>query len=150
MPLRFAGTKCGFSPYLQRILLNKHCRSNNDSSGTTLADKPDHRDLTPSICEEALASFSKSDDSLAGVIEQNHIELRDFMILSFICDQNAMSVEQICSALGLSRHTTIDCVGRLMSAGLVDAAIVDEPHASTNRVVPTGAGRTLARRILGN
>jgi hypothetical protein len=130
--------------------LNKHCRSNNDSSDTTLTDKPDQPDLTPSICEEALANFSKSDDSLAGVIEENHIELRDFMILSFICDQNAMSVEQICGALGLSRHSTIDCVGRLMNAGLIDAAIVDDAHASTNRVVPTGAGRTLARRILGN
>ena len=44
-------------------------------------------DLTRSICEEALDSFSQSDDSLADLIEDNHIEVRDFMVLSFVCDQ---------------------------------------------------------------
>ena len=107
-------------------------------------------DLTPSICEEALDRFSKSDDSLAELIEENHIEVRDFMILSFICDQDTMSVGQLSSALGLSRHTVIDCVSRLLKAELANAEISDDPHMSTNRVAPTGAGRVLAYRVLGS
>ena len=115
-----------------------------------MTDKRHPPDLTPSICEEALTGFSASDDSLAGLIEKHHIEVRDFMILSFICDQNTMSVGQLGDALGLSRHTMIDCVSRLIQAELANAELRDDPHMSTNRVTPTGAGRILARRILGS
>ena len=115
-----------------------------------MTEKRHPRSLTPSICEEALTGFSESDDSLAGVIEKHHIEVRDFMILSFICDQDTMSVGQLSSALGLSRHTVIDCTSRLIQAQLANAAIPDDPQMSTNRVAPTAAGRILARRILGS
>ena len=115
-----------------------------------MTEKRDPPDLTPSICEEALTGFSESDDSLAGLIEKHHIEVRDFMILSFICDQNTMSVGQLGDALGLSRHTMIDCVSRLIQAELANAELRDDPHMSTYRVTPTGAGRILARRILGS
>lgn len=108
------------------------------------------KDLTPSICEEVLNRFSESDDSLAGIINENHIEVRDFMILSLVCDQQAMSIAQLCSALGLSRLSVVDCVGRLIQAGLAEADIPSHPHTSTNRVIPTSSGRILARRILGD
>ena len=119
------------------------------AKGFTLTDKRHPPGITPSICEEVLTSFSESDDSLAGMIEKHHIEVRDFMILSFICDQDTMSVSQLSSALGLSRHTVIDCVSRLIKAELANAEIPNDQRASTNRVTPTGAGRILARRILG-
>jgi len=105
-------------------------------------------ELTPSICEEALTRFREADDTFAGLIEENHIEVRDFMVLSFICDQNAMSIAQLSGALGLTRLTTIDCVSRLIRANLAKADLTDAPQVSTNRVVPTAAGRELAHRIL--
>lgn len=107
------------------------------------------KELSPSICEEALSRFSESDDSLAGLIEKNHIEVRDFMILSFICDQDKMCIEQLTTALGLSRHSAADCVRRLIQAGLAEADLAEDPPDPSNRVVPTASGRTLARRILG-
>lgn len=113
-----------------------------------MQDKRRPEDLTPSICEEALGRFSQSDDSLAGVIENNHIEVRDFMLLSFVCDQNVMSIAQLSGALGLSYQTTIDCVSRLVQAELARAENPGQSWASATRIVPTGAGRILARRIL--
>ena len=115
-----------------------------------LSRKQDQRDLSPSICEEALSQFSQSDDSLAGIIEQNHIEVRDFLILSFVCDQNAMSVAQLSGALGLSHHTVIDCLSRLIHADLAATGKPGKSSILTERISPTAAGRLLTRRILGN
>lgn len=138
----------GVTPFTRERGLGKNTRI-PQPRGRVLSDKRDPGELTPSICEEALTRFSESDDSLAGLIEQHHIEVRDFMVLSFICDQDAMSVGQLCSALGLSRHSTTDCVSRLIQAQLVTADLPDDPYVSTNRVTPTNAGKVLVRRILG-
>ena len=106
------------------------------------------KDLTPSICEEALESFSDSEDSLAELIEENHIEVRDFMILSFVCDQNELTVEQLMRVLGLSRTTIIDCIERLQGAGLIDYGQAGETAEASGRVSPTAPGRTITERIL--
>jgi len=113
-----------------------------------LKKKPPHIDVTPSICEEALESFADSDDSLANLIEANHIELRDFMILSFVCDQNEMLVEQLMRALGLSRTTLIECIERLHTAGLIHYQQAGETAELSDTVAPTATGRTIAQRIL--
>lgn len=118
------------------------------SRGTDLNRDTRPDGLTRSICEEALDRFSHSDDSLAGLIEANNIEVRDFMILSFVCDQNQLAVEQLMRALGLSRESVLDCVERLVQADLVvyrQVATVAEPG---NGVSPTSAGRMIARRVL--
>ena len=105
-------------------------------------------ELTPSICDEALDNFSRSDDSLADLVAENHIEVRDFMILSFVCDQNEMAIEQLMSALGLSRGTVMGCVERLQGAGLVYCSHVGETAEASERVLPTAPGRTITQRIL--
>lgn len=111
-------------------------------------------DLTPSICEEALDQFSNSDDSLAKLIEANSIEVRDFMVLSFVCDQSKLDVEQLTRVLGLSQNTILDCIERLVKAVLVlvSASSSEDLHnlkGSDISVSPTAAGRTIARRVLG-
>lgn len=99
-------------------------------------------ELTPSICEEALNRFSESEDSLAGVIAQHSIEVRDFMLLSIVCDQVEMHIGQLSRALGLSNESVIDCIGRLIRADLV--------KADRESITTTAAGRLVARRILDN
>ena len=115
-----------------------------------MSDDRNRAELTPSICEEALERFRQSDDSLAGVLEENHIEVRDFMVLSFVCDQNGLGVEQLMSALRMSRHSINDCVERLVAAGLGAYEEGADAAVSPRRIVPTAAGRRLARRVLGN
>jgi DNA-binding MarR family transcriptional regulator len=107
-------------------------------------------ELTRSICEAALESLSESDDSLAGLIEENHIDVRDFMVLSFVCDQNEMAIEQLSGTLGFSRSTVIACVERLQTAGLAGYQIIDDTAESSERVIPTAAGREVTDRILSS
>ena len=99
-------------------------------------------ELTPSICEEALDRFSESEDSLAGVIEQHSIEVRDFMLLSIVCDQVVMHMGQLGRALGLDNEAVVESIGRLLRAELV--------KADRESITTTAAGRLVARRILDN
>jgi len=117
--------------------------------GRALSDDRRSADLTPSICEEALERFRESEDSLAGLLEQNHVEVRDFMVLSFVCDQNGLCVEQLMSALRMSRQSIDDCVDRLVTAGLGGYENGADGAATPRQVVPTAAGRKLAKRVLG-
>jgi hypothetical protein len=111
-------------------------------------DLPD--DLTPSICEEALNRFSQSEDSLAGVIADHHIDVRDFMILSLICDQDEFSVDQLTRALGLGREAAVQCIETLMSAGLLRIGEDSSLLLADTRIQSTAAGRVFTRRILDN
>lgn len=106
-----------------------------------------HDDLTTSICEEALARFRESDDSLAGMIERHAIEVRDFMLLSLLCDQESFDVDQLERALGLGRESIDRCIARLGNAGLVKH---NGAGAEALVVRTTAAGRILAQRILSD
>jgi len=70
------------------------------------------------------------------------------MILSFVCDQNEMALEQLSRALGLSRSTVQGCVERLQTAGLVYYQQVGETAEESDRVAPTGSGRAITQRVL--
>ena len=87
--------------------------------------------------------FSSSDDSLAGIIEQYSINVRDFMLLSLVCDQGSFDLDQLGRAFGLTREWTDEAVVRLTAAGLVK-----QEGAENAKVQTTVAGRVLSRRIL--
>jgi DNA-binding MarR family transcriptional regulator len=107
---------------------------------------PDDKPLT--ICEEALESFSHSDDSLAKLVERNNIEVRDFIILSFVCDQDELAVEQLSHVLGLNRDGVLKCLERLQTAGFVHYHQVAETAEASDLVTPTEPGREIASRML--
>lgn len=107
---------------------------------------PDEKPLT--ICEEALESFSRSGGSLSKLVEQNNIEVRDFMILSFVCDQRELAVEQLSHVLGLDRDSVLACLERLQTAGFVHYQQVAETAEASDLVTPTEPGREIARRML--
>ena len=115
--------------------------------GKPLVNESTHDDLTTSICEEALARFSESDDSLTGMIERYAIKVRDFMLLSLLCDQESFGVDQLERALGLDRDSIDRCIGRVDEAGLVKHN--GAGNGTDSLVVQTtAAGRILAQRIL--
>ncbi len=107
---------------------------------------PDEK--TPSICEEALESFNRSGDSLAELVEQNNIEVRDFVLLSFVCDQHELAVGQLSQVLGLDRDSVLACLERLQTAGFVRYQQVAETAEESDLVTPTEPGREIARRML--
>ena len=118
--------------------------------GTQLVTKKRHDDLSTSICEAALSSFSESDDSLAGMIEQYRIEVRDFMFLSLLCDQESLELDQLQRALGLDEESIARSIERLTNAGLVKHNGYDASPEHVSDVRTTIAGRVLASRILEN
>lgn len=113
---------------------------------TTGSDDNDKTSTTPSICEEALEEYRSAEDTFAGLIESNHIEIRDFMILSFVCDQGMMELDRIRSILGLSGESTLSCVARLRDVELVTIS-TGQILETSSVVSPTGLGISIARRI---
>lgn len=106
--------------------------------------------FTASICEEALQSLLDTDPTLARKIEATGVKVRDFMILSFVCDQDEMRVFQLMKMLGLGRETICACTERLAAAGLL---IIERDHENTANNLsyrPTVDGRLVAKKILGN
>ena len=106
-------------------------------------------EITPSICEAAFNEYADLDDSLAKLIQENRIEVREFIILSFVCDQGELTAEQIAQILGISMGKTHHCIERLIDAGLIDHASgksnLDKDHPI--RMTPTG--RLVTLRIHG-
>jgi len=104
-------------------------------------------DISESICEAVLERYAQSDDSIAQSMEKNHIEVRDFMILSFVSDQNEMRLVQLMQALGLSFATIDHCVERLVSSGLVVYKNAKDRDRLESAICPTGVGRSVCLRI---
>ena len=102
----------------------------------------------PSICEEALDTLNRTAESLSEVIEENNIEVRDFIILSFVCDQRELAVDQLSRVLGIERDQVLGCLQRLQTAGFVHYQQVAETAEASDLVSPTGPGRRIAERIL--
>lgn len=92
--------------------------------------------------------FSESDDSLAGMIEQYSITVRDFMLLSLLCDQESFDMDQLERALGLTSESIVQCIDRLDNAGLVKHNGFDSGAESLADLRTTVAGRVLAQRVL--
>ena len=113
-----------------------------------MADDQARIGLSSSICEEALRRFGQSDDSLANMIEGHNIAVRDFMLLSLVCDQNCFDVPQLRRALGLDELSIFRCIERLANAGLVQRDESTPPQGRQARVCATPTGQALAQRIL--
>jgi hypothetical protein len=92
-----------------------------------------------------MSRFSESDDSLSGLIEQHAIRVRDFMLLSLLCDQESFDIGQLERALGLEPEALDKSINRLADAGLLkhNGVASNIPEVRT-----TVAGRILAQRIL--
>jgi len=86
----------------------------------SMTERKKFTDLSPSICEIALNSYSQSDDSLAELVRAHDINVREFMVLSFVCDQGHLSKRQISAILGMVDGRVTRCIDKLMSAGLLE------------------------------
>jgi len=103
--------------------------------------------FSPSICEAVFEQYTQLDDSLSKQIHKNRIEVRDFVILSFICDQDELSVGQISGILNLSRAKTVECIDRLASADLVQYEGGETKPDDNHPICATPAGRLMILRI---
>ncbi len=115
---------------------------------TIVTDDRDRTSDSTSISEEALNQFSLSDDSLAGLIKAFHISVRDFMLLSLVCDQDCFDLDQLGRALGLEMNDVTRSVSRLSRAGLLRPDDGVPADRRDKRVCVSEDGRQLANHVL--
>lgn len=103
-------------------------------------------DLRSSITEETVEEYLKVGDSLAGLIAKNGLQVRDFVLLSFVCDQGSMDIARLVDALGLGRSSTLNCINRLEKTGLIGQQIGPDDNESL-LISATVLGRLVVQKI---
>lgn len=103
-----------------------------------------------SICKAALESYSLADDTLAELIKKASIEVRDFMLLSFVCDQDRLCADQISRAFGFEPDETRSAIERLLNAKLIELDGFGDHGQTVECVRPTTNGRKVTEQIHAN
>jgi DNA-binding MarR family transcriptional regulator len=111
----------------------------------TMADRSDKNG--DSISGMSAELFISKDDSLASLLLNHGIKVRDFILLSFLSDQGPMSVERLARVVGLGSDDTERGLKRLSNANLV----IRDPMPREDRLESitklTGRGEEIARRV---
>ena len=100
-----------------------------------------------SISGRSAALFIAKDDSLASLLLDHGIKVRDFILLSFLSDQGPMTILRLARAVGIEPGMTLRSLQRLSAADLVlrEPASTDDEFESIARL--TVRGDDIARRI---
>lgn len=95
-----------------------------------------------SISGEASALVTSGSPSLAGVLAKLNLEVRDFIVLSFVADQGPIAESKLARMIGIDLQTVNKSVALLASAGLIQA------DGAIERLRVTEAGGELAQEML--
>ena len=74
------------------------------------------------------------------------MELREFIVLSFVSDQGPINVVRLAKLIGLDLDTTSGCIGSLIDAGLLVSDVLAD--AAESDVVAADLGDLVATRNL--
>jgi len=100
-----------------------------------------------SISGMSAAHFISKDDSLASLLLNHGIKVRDFILLSFLSDQGSMSVTRLARVAGIEPEVTLHGLKKLSAANLV----LREPTAKNDELESiirlTSRGEETAGRI---
>jgi len=113
-----------------------------------MSKKSPTANISPSICEAALEEYHLADNSLAELIRQASIEVRDFMLLSFVSDQGRLCSGQISQAFGFEPDETRSAIERLLKAQLIELDGFADNNREDQCIRPTDNGRKVCQRIL--
>jgi DNA-binding MarR family transcriptional regulator len=101
----------------------------------------------PSISEQSASLFVSQDDSLAALLLEHGIRVRDFVILSFLADQGSMCIVQLARVIGIEPIRIIESLQRLAAAGLVIHAPKGNSADANEIARLTGRGQDIFCRI---
>jgi DNA-binding MarR family transcriptional regulator len=109
-------------------------------------DKPrDNSDV--SISGRSAALFISNGGSIARLLEQHGIKVRDFILISFLADQGALSVEQLAGVVCIEPHDVLKSVKHLATAGLVVRESATNGSDRMSIVRLTGRGQDVANSV---
>jgi hypothetical protein len=102
---------------------------------------------TASISGVSVERFFSKDDSLASLLLDHGIIVRDFILLSFLADQKSMSVSRLSRITDVEPEKALQGLERLVAVKLVlhDPATSNDPLESIARI--TDRGEEIAGRI---
>lgn len=108
-------------------------------------DSPRKEDT--SIAGQSAAHFAAMDDSLASLLLNHGIQIRDFILLSFLSDQGPMSISRLSRVVGIEPNRTLNSIKRLSVVNLVvrEPAPKTEQYESVVRL--TSRGEEIAGKI---
>ncbi len=93
------------------------------------------------------ALYVTQDDSLASLLLNRGINVRDFVYLSFLLDRGPMSSAQLASVVGIEPEIVLQSLERLSAAGLV----LRKPESMNFErgliATLTGRGQVIAKRL---
>ena len=113
-----------------------------------MSKKSPTANISPSICEAALEEYYSADNSLAELIKKASIEVRDFMLLSFVSDQGRLCSDQLSRAFGFDADETQNAIERLIEAQLVEFDGFADNNPKERCIRPTDKGLKVCERIL--
>ena len=81
------------------------------------------------------------------LILKNQIEVRHFIILSFICDQKELSTEQVVQILGISLTKASQYIKHLIDTKMIQHKYLDKGTGVANPLCLTPFGRLVVMRV---
>ncbi len=109
--------------------------------------KPKSEHDKNSISGLSAAHFITKDDSLASLLLNHGIQVRDFIVLSFLSDQGPMTIARLARVVEIEPSQLLQGVKRLSAANLLvrEPSPTDDAVDSTARL--TSRGEEIAARI---
>lgn len=100
-----------------------------------------------SIAGLSASHFITKDDSLASLLLSHRIEVRDFMVLSFLSDQGSMSILRLSRVVGIEPQKALESIKRLSAVSLVlrSPTQPDTNYESVARL--TARGERIAAKV---
>jgi len=110
--------------------------------------KSDLPEIDASIAGQSAEHYIAMDDSLAALLLNHGIKVRDFILLSFLSDQGPMSVRRLSRAVGIDPKNTLRSLRRLSTAHLVlrDPSEKADMYEAVARL--TMRGEDIAQKII--
>ncbi len=103
--------------------------------------------IVDSISGRSAALYFTHDPSIARLFIAYGIEMREFILVSFLSDQGPLSVDQLARILGIEPRGLQKSVNRLVTAGLVIKEPVSPGQDVTSTIRLTSRGEEVASRI---
>ena len=110
-------------------------------------DESKKDDTEDSISGRSAALYFSQDSSIAQLLLNHGIRVRDFILVSFLSDQGPMSISQLARIVSIDPEDLMTSLKRLGAAGLIvrDPISNDPDKESTARL--TSRGQEIAAKI---
>ncbi len=101
-----------------------------------------------SISGNATALAIANNDALASVLLDSGMQMRDFIVLSFVSDQGPITAKCLARLVGIDLQSTLLCIRGLVDAGFLKKRKSLSIPAEAD-VIATELGDRVADRIIG-